>query len=92
LRQPRFRVHFTPTYSSWLNQVERWFGLLKQKALKRGIHRRTLELAREINKCIEASKDNHRPYVWTKSADDIFASFQAFCGRTLESQGVQLNF
>ena len=48
LRHPRFHVHFTPTYSSWLNQVERWFGLLEQKALKRGVHRSTAELEKAI--------------------------------------------
>ena len=87
LRNPRFHVHFTPTYSSWLNQVERWFALLEQKALKRGVHRSTLELEKAIYRFIEASNDDPRPYVWTKSADDIFASLKRFCGRTLEAQG-----
>jgi transposase len=92
LRHPRFHVHFTPTYSSWLNQVERWFGLLEAKALKRGVHRSTLELEKSIYEFIEASNENPRPYLWTKSADDIFASLKRFCARTLESQGLLPNF
>ena len=87
LRHPRFHVHFTPTYSSWLNQVERWFALLEQKALKRGVHRSTSELEKAIYEFIAASNDEPRPYLWTKSADDILANLRRFCGRTLESQG-----
>jgi len=92
LRHPRFHVHFTPTYSSWLNQVERWFALLEQKALKRGVHRSTLELEKAIYEFIEVSNEEPRPYLWTKSADDILDSLSRFCGRTLESQGVLANF
>jgi transposase len=92
LRHPRFHVHFTPTYSSWLNQVERWFALLEQKALKRGVHRSTAELEKAIYEFIEVSNDNPRPYLWTKSADDILANLQRFCGRTLASQGTLANF
>jgi transposase len=92
LRHPRFHVHFTPTYSSWLNQVERWFALLEQKALKRGVHRSTLELEKAIYEFIEVSNDEPRPYLWTKSADDILNSLQRFCGRTLASQGALANF
>jgi transposase len=87
LRHPRFHIHFTPTYSSWLNQVERWFALLEQKALKRGVHRSTAELEKSIYEFIEVSNENPRPYLWTKSADDILANLQRFCGRTLTSQG-----
>jgi transposase len=92
LRHPRFHVHFTPTYSSWLNQVERWFALLEQKALKRGVHRSTAELEKAIYDFIEVSNDEPRPYLWTKSADDILDNLQRFCGRTLESQGLPANF
>jgi transposase len=92
LRHPRFHVHFTPTYSSWLNQVERWFALLEQKALKRGVHRSTLELEKAIYQFIEASNENPRPYLWTKSADDILDNLKRFCGSTLQSQGVVANF
>ena len=92
LRHPRFHVHFTPTYSSWLNQVERWFALLEQKALKRGVHRSTLELEKAIYQFIEASNEDPRPYLWTKSAEDILANLKRFCGHTLQSQGVVANF
>ncbi|HEY4176756.1 MAG TPA: IS630 family transposase [Kofleriaceae bacterium] len=92
LRHPRFHVHFTPTYSSWLNQVERWFALLEQKALKRGVHRSTLELEKAIYEFIEVSNEEPRPYLWTKSADDILDSLSRFCGRTLSSQGALANF
>jgi transposase len=88
LRHPRFHVHFTPTYSSWLNQVERWFALLEQKALKRGVHRSTAELEKAIYEFIEVSNENPRPYLWTKSADDILDNLSRFCGRTLESQAL----
>jgi transposase len=87
LRHPRFHIHFTPTYSSWLNQVERWFALLEQKALKRAVHRSTVELEKAIYQFIEVSNENPRPYLWTKSADDILENLARFCGRTLESQG-----
>jgi transposase len=92
LRHPRFHIHFTPTYSSWLNQVERWFALLEQKALKRGVHRNTIELEKAIYQFIEVSNESPRPYLWTKSADDILDNLKRFCGRTLESQGVPSNF
>jgi transposase len=92
LRHPRFHVHFTPTYSSWLNQVERWFALLEQKALKRGAHRSTTELEKAIYEFIDVSNEEPRPYLWTKSADDILDNLQRFCGRTLKSQGMPANF
>ena len=92
LRHPRYHLHFTPTYSSWLNQVERWFALLETKALKRGVHRSTVELERAIYEFIDASNENPRPFAWTKSADDIFANLKRFCGRTLEAQGLLPNF
>jgi transposase len=91
LRHPRFHIHFTPTYSSWLNQVERWFALLEQKALKRGVHRSTLELEKAIYKFIEVSNEEPRPYLWTKSADDILDNLKRFCERTRESQGEVAN-
>lgn len=86
-RHPRFHVHFTPTYSSWLNQVERWFGLLEQKQLKRASHRNVAELEKAIYEFIDVSNDAPKPFVWTKSADDILMSLGRFCGATLNSQG-----
>jgi transposase len=92
LRHPRFHVHFTPTYSSWLNQVERWFALLELKALKRGVHRSTLDLENAIYEFIEASNEDPRTFCWTKSADEILANLKRFCERTLGSQALLPNF
>lgn len=86
-RHPRFHVHFTPTYSSWLNQIERWFAELERRQLKRGSHRSPAELEHAIYEYIEATNEAPRPFRWTKSADDILASVRRFCLRTLESQG-----
>jgi transposase len=68
---PRFRLHFTPTYSSWLNLVERWFAELTTKWLKRGSHRSVPELTRSIQSWIDTWNDDPRPFVWTKTADEI---------------------
>jgi transposase len=92
LRHPRFHIHFTPTYSSWLNQVERWFALLEMKQLKRGAHGSTAELEKAVYEFIDVSNENPHPFIWTKSADDILASLERFCGRTLKSQGLLPNF
>jgi transposase len=80
---PRFHVHFVPTYSSWLNLVERWFAKLTDEALRRGSHRSTRELENAIHAYIEAENDDPKPFIWTKSADDILASVARFCQRTL---------
>ena len=79
---PRFVLHFTPTSSSWLNLVERWFAELSNKKLKRGTHRSVRELNTDIRNWIKTWNDNPRPYVWTKTADQIL-EFQTarYCGR-----------
>ncbi len=82
-RHPRFHMHFTPTYSSWLNLVERWFAKLTEEALRRGSHLSTRELREAIEDYIEATNDEPRPFVWTKSADEILASVARFCAHTL---------
>jgi transposase len=82
-RHPRFQVHFVPTYSSWLNLVERWFAKLTNDALRRGTHRSTRELENAIHAFIEVSNEDPKPFVWTKSADDILAAVARFCQRTL---------
>jgi transposase len=92
LRHPRFHLHFTPTYSSWLNQVERWFGLLEQKQLKRGSHKSTAQLEKAIYEFIDASNEQPRPFIWTKAADAILASLERFCGRTITSQALPSDF
>jgi len=86
-RHPRFHTHYTPTYSSWLNQVERWFALLETRQLKRGVHRSTRSLEKAIYEFIDAYNDDPKPFVWTKSADQILDSIKRFCKRTLEAQG-----
>src|SRR4051794_6226558 len=67
---PRFQLHFTPTYSSWLNLVERWFAELTTKWLRRGTHRSVTELEQAIRSWIDTWNDNPRPFVWTKTADE----------------------
>jgi transposase len=77
LRHPRFTLHFTPTYSSWMNLVERWFAELTTKWLRRGTHRSTKELEASITQWI----DEPRPFVWHKSADEIFETLAGYCAR-----------
>ncbi len=82
VRNPRFHLHFTPTYSSWMNLVERWFAALTDKALRRGTHRSVKRLNEAIKLYIEVNNENPKPLVWTKSADEILASIARFCKRT----------
>jgi transposase len=81
-RHPRFYVHFTPTSASWLNLVERWFALLTQKQIKRGAHRSVPALERTIRDYLAITNEAPRPFVWTKTADEILASLARFCQRT----------
>jgi transposase len=80
-RHPRFIVHFTPTSSSWINLVERWFAELTTKLLKRGQHRSVRQLNAEIRDWIDTWNENPRPYVWTKTADQILDSIKRYCER-----------
>jgi transposase len=86
LAHPRFVVHFTPTSSSWLNLVERWFAELTSKKLRRGTHRSVRELNTDIRAWIDTWNDNPRPYVWTKTADQILDSIGNYCTRINESR------
>jgi transposase len=81
LAHPRFVLHFTPTSSSWLNLVERWFGELTSKKLRRGTHRSVRELNNDIRGWINDWNENPRPYVWTKTADQILDSISRYCNR-----------
>ena len=81
LAHPRFQLHFTPTSSSWLNLVERWFGELTSKLLKRGTHRSVAALNIDIRAWIQTWNDDPRPYVWTKTADQILDSIRRYCDR-----------
>lgn len=82
-RRPHWHVHFTPTSASWLNQVERWFAELTRKQIQRGVHRSVAELETDIVAFINAHNENPKPYRWIKSADEILASVQRFCQKTL---------
>ena len=81
-RRPRFHVHFTPTYGSWLNLVERWFGELTTKQIRRGAHRSVSELERAIWEFIDVRNEKPKPFLWTKSADEILESIARFAQRT----------
>jgi transposase len=85
VRHPRFTLHFTPTYSSWLNLVERWFAELTQKWLTRGTHRSTRQLIASIRTWIERWNDEPRPFVWHKTADEILDSLANYCQRISDS-------
>jgi transposase/DNA-binding CsgD family transcriptional regulator len=82
-KRRRWHVHFTPTSSSWINQVERFFALLSEQQIKRGVHRSTAELEAAINTYIKTRNADPKPFRWTKSADDILASIERFCRRTI---------
>ena len=88
-KRPRYHVHFTPTSASWINQVERWFGLLTERALRRGVHRSVAELERDIRAFVEATNAAPRPFRWVKSADDILAGVRRFCLRTLDAAATE---
>ncbi|MGI8498967.1 MAG: IS630 family transposase, partial [Gemmatimonadaceae bacterium] len=75
-RRPRFHLHFTPTYASWLNQVERWFGLITQRAIRRGSFRTVRELIRRIDTFITHYNSAARPFTWTATADSILAKVE----------------
>ena len=81
LAHPRFKLHFTPTSSSWLNLVERWFAELTNKKLKRSTHRSVTALNKDIKAWIETWNENPRPFVWTKTADQILESITKYCTR-----------
>jgi transposase len=81
-KRPRYHLHFTPTHGSWLNQVERWFGLLTQRQIKRGAHTSVASLQAAIESFLAAHNDDPTPFNWTKSADEILASIARFATRT----------
>lgn len=82
-QRPRFHLHFTPTHASWLNMVERFFGLLTEHALRRGSHSSTVQLRRAIHEYLDAHNDDPKPFSWTKSATDVLDSIARFAQRTL---------
>jgi transposase len=80
-RHPRFHVHFTPTGSSWMNQVERWFGLLTGKLIRRGVHTSVQALENDIREWIATWNENPRPFTWTKTADEILNSLADYLAK-----------
>jgi transposase len=80
-RHPRFHVHFTPTGSSWMNQVERWFGMLTDKLIRRGVHTSVQALENDIKAWIATWNDNPRPFTWTKTADEILNSLADYLAK-----------
>jgi len=82
-KRPRFHVHFTPTYGSWINLVERWFAELTNKRIRRGVFRSLQDLEAAIREYIDVHNEDPTPFVWTKSADQILASMARYAQRTL---------
>jgi len=80
-RHPRFRLHFTPTGSSWINQVERWFGYLTDQMLRRGVHKSVQALEADIRAWIATWNENPKPFTWTKSAEEILESLAKYIAR-----------
>ena len=85
LRHPRFHLHFTPTSSSWLNLVERWFAELTNRKLRRSAHRSVTELEADVRAWINAWNADPKPFIWTKTADEILATLAAYCQRISDS-------
>lgn len=85
-KRPRFHLHFTPTYSSWINLVERWFAEITNKRIRRGAFRSVRELEAAIREYIDVHNENPKPFVWTKTADQILSSIARFAQRACPSQ------
>src|SRR5215468_8989092 len=81
-KRPRFHLHFTPTYASWINLVERWFAEITNKRIRRGVFRSVKELETAIREYINVHNEDPKPFVWTKTADDILASMARYAQRT----------
>jgi transposase len=88
-KRPRFHVHCTPTYGSWLSLVERWFAELTLKQIRRGAYRSVAQLKAGIQAFIDAHHESPKPFVWTKSADAILASIARFAQRTADTRAAQ---
>jgi len=86
LRHPRFQLHLTPTDSSWLNLVERFIAELTTRKLRRSAHRSVAELEADINAWIQAWNDDPKPFVWTKTADQILDTLAGYLQRTNNSE------
>lgn len=80
-KHPRFHMHFTPTGSSWINQVERWFGFLTSQMIRRGAHKSVQALEADIRAWVEGWNADPRPFVWKKTAEEILSSLARYCRR-----------
>jgi transposase len=80
-RHPRFHLHFTPTGSSWINQVERWFGFLTEQMIQRGVHKSVQALEADIRAWVADWNQHPRPFIWTKTAEEILESLARYCRR-----------
>jgi len=89
-QRPRYQIHYTPTYSSWLNQVERWFGLITQRAIRRGSFRSVKDLIEKIDAFVQNYNRSYRPFVWTAAADSILAKISRLCSRISGTRHQQL--
>lgn len=78
-RRPRYHMHYTPTYASWINQVERWFGIITQKAIRRGTFSSVRKLVQNINAFVENYNTDTTPFHWTATADSIFSKIKRLC-------------
>ena len=85
-KHPRFQLHFTPTGSSWINQVERWFGYLTDQLLRRGVHKSVQALEKDVRDWIKTWNDNPRPFVWTKTAEEILDSLARYISRISDAR------
>ena len=84
-KRPRFHVHFTPTYSSWINQVERWFGLISQRAIKRGSFTSVTDLVRCIHAFTREYNQHANPFVWVATAQSIIDKIERLSTRISDS-------
>jgi len=80
-QRPRWHMHFVPTYSSWLNQVERFFAIITDKAIRRGSFKSVKELTNKINTFVSQYNQNCKPFAWTATADSILEKLARLCGR-----------
>jgi transposase len=85
-KRPRFHMHFTPTYGSWINLIERWFAEITNKRIRRGIFRSVKELETAIHEYIAVHNEDPKPFVWTRTADEILASIARFAQRTTQAR------
>jgi len=84
-KRPRYHLHFTPTGASWINLVERWFAALTEKQLRRGAYRSTRELESAIERYLKIHNEQPKPFIWTKTADEILSTLAQFCKRISDS-------